>query len=325
MKKSNQSTNGCNRILSPLTPAESGLSFTVAVFTVLVISLVFSLAVTAIASGSGLTTEQFNEAIKDNLVYNALAYGLSSVSLFLSVVILCRLKGRKPLADVPLKKPRARFWAIALLLVVGLLFGFTELNNLFISALQKIGYSKPDMSIPNDRGYELAMWLILAAAFPAFFEECIFRGYLLEGLKELGTVFAVIVGGLLFSLFHQNPQQTPYQFICGMAFTLLAVKCNSLLPCMAMHFLNNAVILVTDFFSVPAFSPTVSIILTVLGLACFIAGIVWLILTKTEKSAPTEQENPANHTKSRFLLFAMPGMVACLIMWVADLISYLGV
>ena len=49
--------------------------------------------------------------------------------------------------------------------------------------------------------------LAVVAVLPAFLEESIFRGVMLEGMKALGTAAACLLGGLCFSLFHQNPEQ----------------------------------------------------------------------------------------------------------------------
>jgi membrane protease YdiL (CAAX protease family) len=318
----NSSNKNDNLQINPIiTPANSGLCFSIATIAIIAMSLIFTVVIAIIATAKGVALEQFNASLQGSFVYNVFAFGLSSVALCLALLVFAGVKKIRPFSMLPLKKTGWKYWVIALLLTFGLLFGFTELNNLFVSLLEKIGYSKPDMTLQNEKWYHLAVWLVVAAAMPAFFEECVFRGYLLEGLKQYGTLFAVIVGGLFFSIFHQNPQQTPYQFICGMAFTLLAIKSGSMLPCIAMHFANNATILITDFCSL-TIGKTAGIILTVAGILCFLGGIIWLMLDK--KSTPSTEENPVKPTKMQFFLFSAAGLAVCVLMWLTDLFTYIG-
>ena len=58
-------------------------------------------------------------------------------------------------------------------------------------------------------------------------EELFFRGILLRGMKKFGTVAAVFYGAALFSLYHQSPAQTAYQFICDhwLYCTMIRLSC----------------------------------------------------------------------------------------------------
>ena len=175
------------------------------------------------------------------------------------------------------------------------------------------------MSIPNDKWWQLAIWIIVAAVLPAILEETIFRGYILEGLKVYSTPFIVIMGGLLFMLFHQNPQQTPYQFVCGAAFFLLAVRCGSILPCVAMHFTNNLVVLVLDYISGGYISQTATIVLTILGLISFALAFIYLVFI--DKKSANNKETPVYPTKRPFFTAAAFGIGVCIIMWVSNFLA----
>lgn len=318
----NANRNSNKPITSFLSSADSGLSFSVATLFTFAVSLIYTIVVMVLATKKGMTATEYSDAMQGDYLFNVISYLLSALGLFAVIAFFGFYKKQPPLF-ITKTTANPKFWISALLMAFGLLFGFSELNNIFIGFLEKFGYAKPDMYIPNEHWYEVVTWVVLVGLFPAILEECVFRGYLLEGLKKFGTAFAVVVGGLLFSLFHKNPQQTPYQFICGMAYALLAIKSGSILPCIAMHFANNATILITNFFKV-SFNQTTTIVLTVIGLISFIAGVVILLLSKTQKVNTEPNESHINHTKKGFFLFAFIGIAICALMWFSDLFAYIG-
>ena len=136
---------------------------------------------------------------------------------------------------------------IAVVLQFGL-FSLGEVNAWFLETLGKIGYAEQEVIVPSMDGFGFVCVLFTIAVLPAVFEELMCREFLLNGLKSFGTVFAVLVSGALFALYHQKPEQTIYQFCCGMAFALVAIKSNSVVPTMVSHFLNNAFILTVEKF-----------------------------------------------------------------------------
>ena len=91
---------------------------------------------------------------------------------------------------------------------------------------------------------------ISLAVLPAIFEELFFRGILLNSLISGGKLFAVIVSSLCFAVYHCSITQLLYQFIFGIAFSLLALNSKSIFPCILTHFLNNFIILTAYYFKI---------------------------------------------------------------------------
>lgn len=94
------------------------------------------------------------------------------------------------------------------------------------------------MSDPN-----LPLWLTLLAfaAFPAFCEEIAFRGFILSGFGRQGrTWLAIVLSSLLFGMMHIISQQVFNAALLGLVLGMLAIKGNSLWPCVVFHFVNNA-------------------------------------------------------------------------------------
>ena len=127
------------------------------------------------------------------------------------------------------QKCKAKYFVIALLLQIGLL-SLSELNAWFLQLLGKFGYQDAGISLPSMDGLGFVGVLLCVAVLPAIMEEIFFRGVLLSGLQSFGKWGGILLCGALFSLYHQNPAQTLYQFCCGVAFALIAVRASSVLP-----------------------------------------------------------------------------------------------
>jgi sodium transport system permease protein len=90
---------------------------------------------------------------------------------------------------------------------------------------------------------ELPLWLglLAAAGAPAICEELAFRGFILSGLGSRGRVgLALVFSSVAFGIMHMIPQQVFNASIVGLVIGGLAVRGKSLLPCVAFHFINNA-------------------------------------------------------------------------------------
>jgi sodium transport system permease protein len=90
---------------------------------------------------------------------------------------------------------------------------------------------------------ELPLWFVLlvTAGAPAICEEAAFRGFILSGLARRGRVLlAVVLSSAAFGIMHMIPQQVFNASLVGLVIGCLAVRSNSLVPCVVFHLLNNA-------------------------------------------------------------------------------------
>ena len=158
--------------------------------------------------------------------------------------------------------------------------------------------------------------LAVVALLPAIFEEIFFRGVLLHGLKNFSQTCAVLLCGALFALYHQNPAQTVYQFCCGAAFALVAIRAKSILPTVLSHFINNAVILILTKFGLTEFSTPVFWTVVTVSTLCLIASLGYLLFIDKEKERQTQNKEE----QKRFFLFAAVGIFACAFTWLAVLL-----
>ena len=90
--------------------------------------------------------------------------------------------------------------------------------------------------------------ILLTAILPGICEEIFNRGIALSGFRSMFPEWAVIlIGGLVFGLFHQYIFQTFYTGVFGMVIVLVVLKTKSALPAMIIHFTNNFVAVIGEF------------------------------------------------------------------------------
>jgi sodium transport system permease protein len=83
--------------------------------------------------------------------------------------------------------------------------------------------------------------LLVVALAPALCEELAFRGFILSGLRHIGSKWAaIVISSLFFGLTHGMLQQSLAAAAVGVVIGYLAVQSGSLLPGMVFHFTHNA-------------------------------------------------------------------------------------
>ena len=212
-------------------------------------------------------------------------------------------------------KPKLKYFIIAIVLQIGLM-SLAELNTYFLKLLGKIGYEDDGIILPNMDGVGFIGVLFVIAVFPAIFEELIFRSLLLKGLKKFGECLAVIICGGLFALYHQNPSQTLYQFICGAAFALVAIRAGSVLPTVISHFINNAFILFATKFSWDLQSIYIPMLI-VCGL-CLVLSVGYLLFFDNRNKSVEKREKGS---VKDFFIAASIGIFMCGFTWLSVLLK----
>lgn len=88
---------------------------------------------------------------------------------------------------------------------------------------------------------EIWQLLLVVALTPAICEELAFRGFILSGLRHLGSPWAAVtVSSLLFGITHGLLQQSLSAVAVGLVIGYVALQTNSLLPGIIFHLTHNA-------------------------------------------------------------------------------------
>ncbi len=143
---------------------------------------------------------------------------------------------------------KVNFKVILLSFGIGILAFFINIavSTLFSGLISFFGYSQPGTTtidpnysplFPNWANFIIEV--LSVAVLPAFCEEFMHRGILLNGTKEIGIKKAILISSLLFGLLHFNINQFFYAFVIGLLLGLVATVSKSIYPAMIIHFTNN--------------------------------------------------------------------------------------
>lgn len=90
------------------------------------------------------------------------------------------------------------------------------------------------------------LWLL--ALVPAICEELAFRGFILSGLRHMGSKWgAIVISSLFFGIAHGILQQSISAVMLGVVLGFVAVQTGSLLPCIVFHLVYNSLGLLSSF------------------------------------------------------------------------------
>lgn len=277
----------------------SGLAFSLSAMLPYVLALLFAL----VGGIFGL----FHEGVEQEDWYLYVGYLLSQCSFAIVAVLFFRLI-KTPLKSV-IGKPTVWDFALALIVQFGL-FSLSSVNAWFTIWLEGLGLKVTPPQIPSMDGWGFVWVMLVIAVLPAIFEELFFRGVLLRGLRGLPVWASALICGALFSLFHQNPAQTLYQFFCGVAFALLAIRSGSILPTVVAHFCNNAFVLCVEKFK----WQTDMLPILIASAICLVASVAYLVVYAV-KGRNEEEKSDAKG----FFLCASAGVFVCVVGWISGL------
>jgi uncharacterized protein len=115
---------------------------------------------------------------------------------------------------------------------------------------------------------------IKVAVIAPIIEESLFRGLIMHGLmRNYKSWFAILLSGILFSIFHLNPWQMTYTFFLGLFLGWIMIRTHSLPLCILTHSINNIIVLLSITFQeqiqksfISGFKITSLILLSIAGI-----------------------------------------------------------
>jgi sodium transport system permease protein len=124
------------------------------------------------------------------------------------------------------------------------------LHPLYLALGRWIEYTYPvseeamQAMLPFVEQIETVPWLnivFLMAFVPSVCEELAFRGFIFGGLvRQGGRLRAIVVTALMFGISHGFLQQSIAASCMGVLLGWIALRTGSVLPCIMVHFTNNA-------------------------------------------------------------------------------------
>ncbi|MDE6614843.1 MAG: CPBP family intramembrane metalloprotease, partial [Clostridia bacterium] len=128
-----------------------------------------------------------------------------------------------------------------------LLAGFMPIASVFVSLVQKTGYTYSGADITVESFPKLLLYLVFVSALPAVCEEILHRGIIARSARKFSYFIGVILSSTLFAFMHGSPMQLVHQFFVGVVCSLVYYMSGSIWISALTHFFNNAITLVAGY------------------------------------------------------------------------------
>ena len=186
----------------------------------------------------------------DNTTYMFLYMAVYTLALLLPALIVSFCFKKRFFPFSPAKPVPFGVAFFGVLAAIGLCMLANIINSYVLYFFSELGWNIPAApQTMEETPTSLALNLFTIAVLPALLEEMIYRGYILRTLRPYGNMFAVVVSSVLFSLMHGNLRQIPFAFMVGMVLGLLYVSTNNIWLPVAVHFANNAISVLMEYFT----------------------------------------------------------------------------
>ncbi len=183
-----------------------------------------------------------------NIVVECVAQFLVEFLFAVAAYVVSRFRHIDCLAAAGMKKKiSGKIVGLAFLISAVLLLFFSSLTDVFVSLLELIGYSSSSSDITVNNFWVYLAYTFVICVAPALFEELLFRGVILSGLRNFGQKIAIIISALIFMLMHGSPDQTIHQFIIGLVTGYIFYKTSNLWIGIIVHFFNNFIAITLSF------------------------------------------------------------------------------
>jgi uncharacterized protein len=197
----------------------------------------FAVATFALIIGIAVTGET-----KPGPGVNIAATFVQDISLVVCAILFAYLTKKPSPWQFGLRK--TKFWPAVGWLAVAWL-GFFVFSAVWSAFMHAVGVKLND-DLPQQLGADkstvaLVFVAILVCVVAPMAEEFFFRGFFFTAIRSsLGLWPAAIITGLVFGLIHFKLEFLAPLAVLGFALCLLYAKTGSLLPCIALHCLNNS-------------------------------------------------------------------------------------
>lgn len=155
--------------------------------------------------------------------------------------VLTRSKTKEVFIFSNYRKVGAKIVFLAIVLGAVVFFLNVYVSNFFNNIIERFGYKHTSSTSNIDSTWwGLLLNLVFTAVLPAICEETLCRGILLNGNSMAGIRKSILISGVLFGLLHLNIEQFFYATLIGLFLAYLCWGCGSIVPCVIVHFMNNA-------------------------------------------------------------------------------------
>lgn len=218
----------------------------------------------------------------DSLAFSAIGVFYTAATVFLPFLLAAFIyKKCGSIGNITLDKPKTP--PLKTLLLIIMAFGGCMLanyiTNILVAVAEGIGiyFDSPTGPDPTN-AVEIIVSFIGTAIMPPLIEEFAMRGVVLGNLRKYGDSFAIIASAFVFGMFHANPTQIPFAFMCGLLLGYVAVETGSLWVSITVHLLVNSLSCIYPVIALISSEETADSVISVLIPVVMLAGVIALAL-----------------------------------------------
>ena len=197
------------------------------------------------------------------------------------------------------KKANVTVWQLIRYAVI--ILGLQILSGYIISFIENLfyysGVEMTEADFDTNRSFPSALVTILyTCAIAPVFEELLFRGFILRNMSRVSQRFGIISSAILFGLFHMNIPQFVSATFFGLVIGYVAIKSDSIFPCIILHAFNNCFAMLQSMFYDNASQSAINKFSIVYTVVIAVAAIFCLIIASAKEDFPHDTKYQKKRT-----------------------------
>ncbi|MDR0918324.1 MAG: CPBP family intramembrane metalloprotease [Oscillospiraceae bacterium] len=235
------------------------------------------------------------DAVKDilsqsilNIALNAVIFLIMNVGIFFLGCKVCKINKSSIFSTRNLNKTTLLYY---IFFALGLQFAAGIAANIITSFMKSGGVENytPDISTPTVSA--LLLSILYSCIIAPVTEELLYRGFVLRAFSIVSQRTGIFVSSLFFAIGHQNTSQAILAFVTGLLLGYIAVKHNSIIPCIIVHCaVNSYPTLLYDILPRLITSQTLDIISTICFYSVIVLGFISAIVVAGQNDYPQKTE-----------------------------------
>lgn len=185
--------------------------------------------------------------------------------------------------------------------------------SIFVNFMNTAGVTIPeaDFSINEPSKMAALTQFIYTGIVAPLVEEIVYRGMILGALSKYGEFPAVFFSALCFGLMHGNIPQAVAAFGTGLMYACIAVSCNSIMPSLVIHSLNNIVVSFSTLGKAMGFAYT-STVSSIMQILAAVIGF-YVLLTRASAFSTADGQTSREKKKVMITIFTRPAVILYLV------------
>lgn len=258
-------------------------------------------------------------------------YSIITVALpFTAIGFIFKKNGHK--IEIPFNAPYSPPLKTILLIFIGLGWCLVAnyVTNIFTATLENFGiYFEYSMGPDPTNLKEVILMFLSVSVIPPLAEELAMRGVILQSMKKHGNAFAILVSAFVFGVFHGNPAQIPFAFMCGIILGFACIESGSIWTSIIIHSLVNSLSVVYSAVEIYSNENTAEIVSAALSGVLFAAGavslLIYFVMYRKQSVPLSDNIYPELSLGARFKSFlSSPVVIAATIIFLGEAVMQIS-